>query len=88
MQPTPGTSSPSLGFKGTKTGDTLTDPKAPILLESITFPEPVISIAIEPERASDADALEETLEKLMDEDPTFTVGIDKETGQRIYLWDG
>ena len=72
-----------VGLKETKTGDTVTDAKEPILLESITFPEPVISIAIEPERASDADALEETLEKLMDEDPTFTVGIDKETGQRI-----
>ena len=72
-----------VGLKDTKTADTLTDPKKPILLESINFPEPVISIAIEPERASDADALEETLEKLMDEDPTFTVGIDKETGQRI-----
>ena len=72
-----------VGLKDTKTGDTVTDAKEPILLESITFPEPVISIAIEPERASDADALEETLEKLMDEDPTFTVGIDKETGQRI-----
>jgi len=72
-----------VGLKDTKTGDTLTDPREPIVLESITFPDPVISIAIEPERASDADALEETLEKLMDEDPTFTVGIDKETGQRI-----
>ncbi len=72
-----------VGLKETKTGDTVTDAKEPILLESITFPDPVISIAIEPERASDADALEETLEKLMDEDPTFTVGIDKETGQRI-----
>ena len=72
-----------VGLKNTKTGDTLTDLKEPILLESITFPEPVISIAIEPDRASDADALEETLEKLMDEDPTFTVGIDKETGQRV-----
>ena len=72
-----------VGLKETKTGDTVTDVKEPILLESITFPDPVISIAIEPERASDADALEETLEKLMDEDPTFTVGIDKETGQRI-----
>ena len=72
-----------VGLKETKTGDTVTDAKAPILLESITFPDPVISIAIEPERASDADALEETLEKLMDEDPTFTVGVDKETGQRI-----
>ena len=72
-----------VGLKHTKTGDTVADEKEPILLESITFPEPVISIAIEPERASDADALEETLEKLMDEDPTFTVGIDQETGQRI-----
>ncbi len=72
-----------VGLKHTKTGDTVADEKEPIVLESITFPEPVISIAIEPERASDADALEETLEKLMDEDPTFTVGIDKETGQRI-----
>ena len=72
-----------VGLKDTKTADTLTDPKKPILLEAINFPEPVISIAIEPERASDADALEETLEKLMDEDPTFTVGIDSETGQRI-----
>ena len=72
-----------VGLKQTKTGDTVADQDEPILLESITFPDPVISIAIEPERASDADMLEETLEKLMDEDPTFTVGIDKETGQRI-----
>ena len=72
-----------VGLKDTKTGDTVADEKEPILLESITFPDPVISIAIEPERASDVDTLEETLEKLMDEDPTFTVGIDKETGQRI-----
>ncbi len=72
-----------VGLRDTKTGDTLADAKHPILLESITFPQPVISIAIEPERASDADTLEETLQKLMDEDPTFTVGIDKETGQRI-----
>ena len=72
-----------VGLKHTKTGDTVADEKDPILLESITFPDPVISIAIEPERASDADALEATLEKLMDEDPTFAVGIDKETGQRV-----
>ena len=72
-----------VGLKNTKTGDTVADESQPILLESITFPEPVISIAIEPDRASDADALEETLEKLMDEDPTFTVGIDQDTGQRI-----
>ena len=72
-----------VGMRETKTGHTLSDVQHPLLLESIEFPPPVISVAIEPERASDTDALEETLEKLMDEDPTFTVGIDKETGQRI-----
>ena len=72
-----------VGMRSTKTGHTLSDLQHPLLLESIEFPPPVISVAIEPERASDTDALEETLEKLMDEDPTFTVGIDKETGQRI-----
>ncbi len=72
-----------VGMRTTKTGHTLSDVQHPLLLESIEFPPPVISVAIEPERASDTDALEETLEKLMDEDPTFTVGIDNETGQRI-----
>ena len=72
-----------VGMRTTKTGHTLSDIQHPLLLESIEFPPPVISVAIEPERASDTDALEETLEKLMDEDPTFTVDIDKETGQRI-----
>ena len=72
-----------VGMRSTKTGHTLSDLQHPLLLESIEFPPPVISVAIEPERASDTDALEETLEKLMDEDPTFTVGIDQETGQRI-----
>ncbi len=72
-----------IGMHTTKTGHTLSDVNHPLLLEPIEFPPPVISIAIEPERASDTDALEETLERLMDEDPTFTVGIDKETGQRI-----
>lgn len=72
-----------VGMRSTKTGHTLSDLQHPLLLESIEFPPPVISVAIEPERASDTDTLEETLEKLMDEDPTFTVGIDKETGQRI-----
>ncbi len=72
-----------VGMRSTKTGHTLSDIAHPLLLESIEFPPPVISVAIEPERASDAEALEETLEKLMDEDPTFTVGIDKETGQRV-----
>ena len=60
-----------VGLKQTKTGDTVADEKEPILLESIAFPDPVISVAIEPERASDTDVLEETLEKLMDEDPDF-----------------
>lgn len=72
-----------VGMRTTKTGHTLSDLQHPLLLESIEFPPPVISVAIEPERASDTDVLEETLEKLMDEDPTFTVGIDQETGQRI-----
>lgn len=72
-----------VGMRSTKTGHTLSDLQHPLLLEPIEFPPPVISVAIEPERASDTDALEETLEKLMDEDPTFTVGIDQETGQRI-----
>ena len=72
-----------VGMRTTKTGHTLSDINNPLLLESIEFPPPVISVAIEPERASDTDELEETLEKLMDEDPTFTVGIDQETGQRI-----
>ena len=72
-----------VGMRSTKTGHTLSDLQHPLLLEAIEFPPPVISVAIEPERASDTDDLEETLEKLMDEDPTFTVGIDKETGQRI-----
>ena len=72
-----------VGMRTTKTGHTLSDLNNPLLLESIEFPPPVISVAIEPERASDTDSLEETLEKLMDEDPTFTVGIDQETGQRI-----
>ena len=72
-----------VGMRSTKTGHTLSDLQHPLLLESIEFPPPVISVAIEPERASDTGTLEETLEKLMDEDPTFTVGIDKETGQRI-----
>lgn len=72
-----------VGMRTTKTGHTLSDVDHPLLLESIEFPPPVISVAIEPERTSDTEALEETLEKLMDEDPTFTVSIDKETGQRV-----
>ncbi len=72
-----------VGLRSTKTGDTLTFPEHPILLESISFPDPVISVAIEPKSESDKDKLEETLQILMDEDPTFTVTIDSETGQRV-----
>ena len=72
-----------VGLRSTKTGDTLTFPEHPILLESIRFPDPVISVAIEPKSERDKEKLEETLEILMDEDPTFTVTIDSDTGQRV-----
>ncbi|MDE0503419.1 MAG: elongation factor G [Candidatus Poribacteria bacterium] len=72
-----------VGLRSTKTGDTLTFPEHPILLESIRFPDPVISVAIEPKSERDKDKLEGTLQILMDEDPTFTVTIDPETGQRV-----
>ena len=72
-----------VGLRSTKTGDTLTFPEHPILLNSISFPDPVISVAIEPQSESDKDKLEETLQILMDEDPTFTVAIDSDTGQRV-----
>ena len=72
-----------VGLRSTKTGDTLTFPEHPILLESISFPDPVISVAIEPKSERDKDKLEETLQILMDEDPTFTVTIDSDTGQRV-----
>lgn len=72
-----------VGLRNTKTGDSLTFPEHPILLESIRFPDPVISVAIEPKSESDKDKLEETLQILMDEDPTFTVTIDSDTGQRV-----
>ena len=72
-----------VGLKNTTTGDTLTTASHPILLESMVFPEPVISVAIEPRSERDKDALEETLNFMMEEDPTFTVQIDDETGQRV-----
>ena len=71
-----------VGLKETKTGDTLTPPDSALLLESMVFPNPVISVAIEPRSEKDREKLEETLEILMDEDPTFAVAIDEETGQR------
>jgi len=74
-----------LGMKDTFTGDTLTDPSNPIVLESIVFPEPVIFAAIEPKTKADQDRLGEALKKLGEEDPTFRVGTDENTGQTM-IW--
>ncbi len=73
----------SLGFRNTFTGDTLCDAANPIVLESITFPEPVISIAIEPKTKADQSKMAEALRKLSEEDPTFRVRTDENTGQTI-----
>ncbi|WP_185868353.1 elongation factor G [Blattabacterium cuenoti] len=72
-----------VGFKDIKTGDTLCDEKHPILLENISFPEPVIGLAVEPKYKSDIDKMSLALSKLMEEDPTFQVRIDQYTGQTI-----
>jgi elongation factor G len=73
----------AVGLKGTGTGDTLADENHPILLEAITFPEPVISVAIEPKTKVDQDKLGLALQRLAEEDPTFRVHTDEETGQNI-----
>jgi len=73
----------AVGVKGTTTGDTLSDEGHPILLESINFPEPVISVAIEPRTKVDQDKLGAALQRLAEEDPTFRVYTDEETGQNI-----
>jgi elongation factor G len=72
-----------IGLKQTFTGDTLCDPKAPIILESIGFPEPVISIAIEPRTRADQQKMMGALDRLAEEDPTFRVRVDKDTGQTL-----
>ncbi len=72
-----------VGFKDIKTGDTLCDEKHPIILESMTFPEPVIGLAIEPKTQVDVDKLGIALGKLAEEDPTFRVQTDEETGQTV-----
>jgi elongation factor G len=72
-----------VGMKNTTTGDTLCEPEHPLLLESITFPEPVISIAIEPKTKADQEKMGMALRKLSAEDPTFRVRTDDETGQTI-----
>jgi elongation factor G len=73
----------AVGFKDLRTGDTLCDEKKPILLESITFPEPVIGIAIEPKTQKDIDRLGMALNKLSEEDPTFKVRYDEQSGQTL-----
>ena len=72
-----------VGLKNVTTGDTICDEKKPIVLESMTFPEPVISIAVEPKTTADRDKLYKALGALSDEDPTFSVRSDEETGQTI-----
>ena len=72
-----------VGFKDIKTGDTLCDEKNPIVLESMVFPEPVIAIAIEPKTQKDVDKLGMALAKLAEEDPTFQVNTDEDSGQTI-----
>ena len=72
-----------VGLKNTTTGNTLTDPDKPILLESITFPEPPVSIAIEPKTKADQEKMSQALQRLAEEDPTFRIKVDDETGQTI-----
>jgi elongation factor G len=73
----------AVGLKGVATGQTLCKPQHPVLLETIDFPEPVISIAIEPKTKADLDRLGQSLDRLVSEDPTFRVSVDEETGQTI-----
>ena len=73
----------AVGLKNTFTGDTLCDKAHPVILETISFPEPVISVAIEPKTKDDQDRMGETLNRLAEEDPTFRIRYDQETGQTI-----
>ncbi|MGW5919719.1 elongation factor G [Nocardia fluminea] len=72
-----------VGLKATGTGDTLCDRAAPVVLESMTFPDPVLAVSIEPRTRADQDKLGTALARLADEDPTFTVHVDAETGQTV-----
>ncbi len=72
-----------IGMKNTKTGDTLCDPDDPIILESLEFPQPVIHVAVEPKTKVDQEKMGKALQALAEEDPTFTVNTDEETGQVI-----
>ena len=73
----------ALGLKDTFTGDTICDEKAPVILESLFIPEPVISVAVEPKTKQDMDKLSKALQSLSEEDPTFRVSIDQETNQTV-----
>jgi elongation factor G len=73
----------AVGLKQTTTGDTLCDPDAPVMLESIDFPDPVIDVAVEPKTKADQDKLATALQRLAEEDPTFRVRTNEETGQTI-----
>jgi elongation factor G len=73
----------AVGLKKVHTGDSLCEESCPVLLESMVFPEPVVSIAIEPKTKADADSLSAAIRKLLDEDPTFRIHYDKDTGQTI-----
>jgi elongation factor G len=73
----------AVGLKQTTTGDTLCDPNDPVILESLTFPEPVIHVAVEPKTKADQDKLSRALFSLSEEDPTFRVQSDEETGQTV-----
>jgi len=72
-----------IGLKQVSTGDTICDVRHPILLESISFPEPVVSMAVEPKTKADRERLQEALRRLADEDPTFRVKVSEETGQTL-----
>ena len=73
----------AVGLSGTTTGDTLSDPTNPVLLENITFPEPVIDVAIEPKTKADQEKMGVALQRLAEEDPTFRIASNEETGQTI-----
>ena len=73
----------AVGLKNTTTGDTLCDDKHPVILESISFPEPVIQMSVEPKTKADSDKMDNALAKLAEEDPTFRTYTDEETGQTI-----
>ena len=73
----------AVGVRSTNTGDTLTDPKYPLQLESISFPEPVVTIAIEPKSRGDQDKIIDALRRLGEEDPTFRISANEETGQTL-----